>query len=205
MQSGNGPGSWFVYAIPLDVTKDAPGRAFAADTMPGMDWQIDPRLADFVLVAEVEGGDRMVRGLFRRKFSFDPPAFGHHLIAFHARADGSYVPAAYLHLWTRETIGLVGGGCTDGHVLRAMGEAQRARIEAADGLLLQMLGYCFARFEPGLEAFFGHCGDARAKAIDLRAGFRETRHPHLLFRPNRELSAARAEELLRQAEAIGHF
>ena len=173
--------------------------------MAGMNWQIDPRLAAFVLVTEVERGDRMVRGLFRRKFSFDPPEFGHHLIAFHARADGSYAPAAYLHLWTQDTIGLVGGGCTDGHVLRAMSAEERARIEAADGLLLQMLGFCFAKFEPGLEAFFGHCGDARAKAIDLRAGFRETRHPHLLYRPNRELPPARAEELLRQAEAIGHF
>jgi hypothetical protein len=27
----------------------------------------------------------------------------------HARGDGSFVPAAYLHLWTQETIGLVGG------------------------------------------------------------------------------------------------
>src|SRR5688572_90483 len=170
-----------------------------------MSWQIDPRLAPFVLVAEVERGDRFIGKLFQRKFGSPPPEFGHHLIAFHVRPDGSYAPAAYLHLWTQGTIGLVGGGCTDGHVLRAMSAAERAAIDAAGGLLLQMLGFCFAKFEDGLEAYFGHCGDARAKAVDLRAGFVETRVPFLLVRPNRSLSVERSEELLRQAEAIGRF
>jgi hypothetical protein len=170
-----------------------------------MSWQIDPRLAPFVIVAEVERGDRFIRGLFQRKFGHSPPDFGHHLIAFHARGDGSFMPAAYLHLWTRETIGLVGGGCTDGQVIRAMGTHERAQVRDSGGLLLQMLGFCFTKFEPGLEAFFGHCGDDRAKEVDLRAGFRETRVRHLLYRPNRELPPERAEALLRQAEAIGDF
>ena len=170
-----------------------------------MPWTPDPRLDPFIVIAEVERGDRFVRPLFARKLGGVPPEFGHHLIAFHARADGAFAPAAYLHLWTQGAIGLVGGGCTDGHVIRAMPGEQRRRLDEAGGLLLQMLGFCFAKFEPGLEAFFGHCGDARAKEVDLRAGFRETRVPFLLVRPNRELSPARYEELLRQAEAIGAF
>ena len=170
-----------------------------------MSWQIDPRLAAFMLVAEVERGDRFIRPLFERKFASPPPDFGHHLVAFHARGDGSYVPAAYLHLWTQGTIGLIGGGCTDGRVIRAMAPEERDAVAASGGLLLQMLGFCFARFEAQLEAYFGHCGDARAKEVDLRAGFRETRVPFLLVRPNRALSPERAEELLRQAEAIGRF
>lgn len=170
-----------------------------------MSAHIDPRLAAFVLLAEVGRGDRLVRGLFRRKFAGEPPEFGHHLIAFHARPDGSYIPAAYLHLWKQGTIGLVGGGCTDGHVLRAMSAGERAAVEASGGLLLQMLRFCFTRFEGELEAFFGHCGDPRAKEVDLQAGFLETRVPYLLVRPNRPLPAERAEELLRQAEAIGRF
>ena len=170
-----------------------------------MTWEIDRRLAAFILVGEVERGDRFVRALFQRKFASPPPESGHHLVAFHARPDGAYAPAAYLHLWTQGTIGLVGGGCTDGHVLRAMSPAERAAIDASGGLLLQMLGFCFAKFEGGLEAFFGHCGDARAKEVDLRAGFLETRVPFLLVRPNRELPPERAETLVRQAEAIGRF
>jgi len=86
-----------------------------------------------------------------------------------------------------------------------MSDDERAAIDDSGGLLLQMLGFCFAKFEEGLEAFFGHCGDARAKEVDLRAGFRETRVPFLLVRPNGALSPGRTEELLRQAEAIGRF
>lgn len=170
-----------------------------------MDWRIDPRLEPFILVGEVEGGQRFVRELFARKLGGSPPEFGHHLIAFYARPDGAYHPAAYLHLWTQGTIGLVGGGCTDGHVIRAMRPAEREQVAASGGLLLQMLGFCFAKFERGLEAYFGHCGDARAKEVDLRAGFRETRVPNLLIRPNRPLAPERERELTRQAEAIGAF
>jgi hypothetical protein len=163
-----------------------------------MQWQIDRRLEPFILIAEVERGDRFIHGLFERKFGAPPPEFGHHLIAFYRSPDGVSSPAAYLHLWTQGTIGLVGGGCTDGNVIRAMSERERAAVDDSGGLLLQML-------EPGLEAFFGHCGDARAKEVDLRAGFRETPLPNLLVRPNRELAPHRAEQLLRQAEAIGTF
>ena len=170
-----------------------------------MSWHMDSRLEPFIVIAEVERGDRFVRPLFARKLGGVPPEFGHHLIAFHARQDGAFIPAAYLHLWTQQTIGLVGGGCTDGHVIRAMPDEQRRRIDESGGLLLQMLGFCFSKFEPGLEAFFGHCGDARAKAVDLRAGFRETRVPYLLYRPNRPLTPEREEALLRQAQAIGAF
>lgn len=170
-----------------------------------MSWEIDPRLAPFVIVTEVEHGDRFIGPLFERKFGAPPPQFGHHLVAFYKRRDGAFAPAAYLHLWTQGTIGLVGGGCTDGHVIRTMTDGERAAVTASGGLLYQMLGYCFDRFEAGLEAFFGHCGDARAKSVDLSAGFRETRDPYLLVRPNGALSAERTEALLAQALAIGRF
>ena len=55
-------------------------------------------------------------------------------MTFYERGDGSFVPAAYLHLWTQQTIGLVGGGCTDGHVIRAMTAEQRERVHEAGGL-----------------------------------------------------------------------
>ena len=170
-----------------------------------MAFVLDARLAPFIHVAEVERGDRLARALFTRKFGAPPPEFGHHLLAFHLREDGGCAVAAYLHLWSQGTIGLVGGGCTDGNVLRAMSPAERAAVTAAGGLLFHMLGFCFARFEAGLEAYFGHCGDARAKAVDLAAGFRETDDPHLLVRPIGNLTPERAAALLEQARAIGSF
>lgn len=170
-----------------------------------MPWQIDERLASFISVTEVERGAFFADALFRRKFGRGVSrarSSRHCLLS--ARRD-NVLPASYLHLWTQRSIGLVGGGCTDGAVLRAMTDDQRARINAAGGLLRQTLGYCFARFEADLEAYFGHCGDARAKEVDLAAGFLETGVRHLLFRPNRPLAPERQRELLAQAQSIGAF
>jgi hypothetical protein len=170
-----------------------------------MAFAMDPRLAPFLRIAEVEDGDKLAAALFTRKFGAPPPEFGHHLLCTYLRDDGTRAVASYLHLWKQGTIGLVGGGCTDGNVLRSMSAAQRSAVTDAGGLLFHMLGFCFARFEEGLEAYFGHCGDARAKAVDLAAGFRETADPRLLIRPVGDLSPARASELLVQAKAIGSF
>jgi hypothetical protein len=166
---------------------------------------IDPRLEPFLFIAEVTRAERFVGPLFARKLGGTPPDFGHHMVAFYARGDGAFLPASYLHLWTQGTIGLVGGGCTDGGVIRAMRPEEQRLVTEAGGLLFQTLRFCFARFGPELEAFFGHCGDDRAKEVDLAAGFRETGVPHLLERHNRELSAERRAALLAQAQAIGDF
>ena len=156
-------------------------------------------------MTEVENGSFFIGELFKRKFGGSPPDFGHHIVAFYRHTQEAFLPASYLHLWTQGTIGLVGGGCTDGRVMTAMEPEQASMVVQAGGLLLQTLGYCFARFEAELEAFFGHCGDARAKQVDLQAGFRETSIPYLLVRYNKPLTLKRQEELLRQAEAIGAF
>jgi hypothetical protein len=159
----------------------------------------------FLHIAEVDRGDRLVAPLFRRKFACEPPAYGHHMIAFHLRPDGSSKPAGYLNVWMRNGLGYVGGGCTDGQVIREMQDAERAALTDSGGVLLHLLGYCFRRFEPELDAFVGHCGNARAKEVDLRAGFRETKYDYLLVRPNADLPAARLEEIVEEAFAAGAF
>lgn len=173
--------------------------------MTAMPWKMDPRLEPFIVIAEVLGGHRFVGELFARKLGGAPPESGHHLIAFHRRPDGAFAPASYLHLWIHDGMGLVGGGCTDGEVVRSMGDGERAALDAAGGLLGQMLGFCFATFESRCDAFMGHCGDARAKEVDLRAGFRETADRYILIRPNRPLGAAREAELVAKANAFGLF
>ena len=173
--------------------------------MTAMDWKMDPRLEPFIVIAEVEGGHRIAGELFKRKFGDTLPESGHHLIAFYRRPDGAFAPASYLHLWIRDGMGLVGGGCTDGRVVRSMRAEERAALDAAGGLLGQMLGFCFAKFESQCDAFMGHCGDARAKEVDLRAGFRETPERYLLIRPNRALGAPREAELVAKAKAFGLF
>lgn len=167
---------------------------------------VDPRLDPFIFIAEVSDAECFIGRLFGRKFGGPPPRdYGHHMVAFYVRGDGALLPASYLHVWMQGSIGLVGGGCTDGAVIGAMTPEEQLLVAQAGGLLLQTLRYCFARFGPRLDAFFGHCGSDRALEVDLRAGFRRTHVPYLLERHNRELPNERQEELLRQAQAVGNF
>lgn len=83
---------------------------------------------------------------------------------------------------------------------------QAALISKHGGLLRQGLLYAFDRFVTGgLEAFFGHCGDARAKSVDLAAGFTETDDPYLLVKWVQPLSAERQKGLIEEALAVGAF
>lgn len=162
-------------------------------------------LAGFICVTEVDAGRFFVEDLFQRKFASSPPDFGRHIVAFYKDSRGGFLPASYLHLWTQGSIGLVGGGCTDGRVLRMMNDTQRRALTAEGGLLRQTLLYCFTQFATGLEAFFGHCGDVRAKEVDLAAGFVETEDPYLLVRWTQPLSSDRQRTLFVQALDIGAF
>ena len=170
-----------------------------------MTWSIDERLAPFFLVSEVEDGEFFAGPLFQRKYRSPIPRMGHHVVAFYRRDESTFLAASYCHLWKQGTIGLLGGACTDGRVLRAMSSQELELVNQAGGLLLQTLGFSFAHFAPGLDAYFGHCGDPRAKQVVLEAGFVETGLPHLIVRYNRELTPARQQALVQQANAIGPF
>lgn len=172
-----------------------------------MTWMIDERLAPFLRVTEVEHGEFFAGDLFRRKYGNSIPTFGHHVVAFYRADDGALHVASYCHLWTQGTIGLVGGACTDGRVLRAMRPEQLQAVNDAGGLLRQTLRYLFftPRFEESVEAFFGHCGDRRALEVVFPAGFAKTEVAHLIVRFTRELPEQRQRELVEQAHAIGPF
>lgn len=165
---------------------------------------IPEQLREFISIAEIENPTPVIQDLFLRKFGDEPPTFGHHIVAFYV-AGPSRTPISYLHLWTRNRLGYVGGGCTDGRVFKELTELQKNAISAEGGLLRQTLLYCFARHENELDAFFGHCGNARAKEVDLAAGFLETHEEKLLVRWNAELPEHKKHALINEAISIGDF
>jgi hypothetical protein len=162
-------------------------------------------LDDILIITEVDRGPEIANHIFRRKYAADIPAFDHHVVAFYRKAPDHLVPASYLHLWLRDDVCLVGGGCTDGRAIAQMSDGERARITAANGLLLRTLLYSFRRYADRCEAFFGYCGDARALAVDLQAGFVPTGHEHLLVHWHRPLSPARQAELVEKVRGFGPF
>ena len=162
-------------------------------------------LRDSIAIEAVESADFLVGGLFRRKYGHPPPPFGRHIVAFYREADGALHVASYLHVWTKGSIGLPGGACTDGGVIRRMSEQQRAAVDAAGGLMKHTLLYAFERWQGELDAFFTYCGDERALSVIPHIGFVPTQDPHLFARWNSDLADAARERLYLEAHAIGPF
>ncbi len=170
-----------------------------------MTWSIDERIAPFVQVCEVEPGSFFAAELFRRKYGDPLPSFGHHVVAFYRRDASTFLVASYCHVWMQGAIGLVGGACTDGQVMRAMDPEHLRLVNESGGLLMHTLRFIFARFATDVEAYFGHCGDPRALEVVFPAGFSRTELPHLIVRFTRDLPSERRRQLLEQAHAIGPF
>lgn len=163
------------------------------------------RFEDFIRISEVDDGEFFAGDLFRRKFGSAPPAFRHHLVAFCRGDDGLLRTAGYLHLMPFGDTILVGGGCTDGNVLRTLSPARSEAVNAAGGILFHLLRHAFANYGDRCEAFLGYCGDARAEEVDLRAGFVKTQHPHLLVHFHKPLHEVMQRALIAKGAAIGAF
>ncbi|MFK7978079.1 MAG: hypothetical protein AB8C02_18245 [Halioglobus sp.] len=168
--------------------------------------QLPASLQGWIAVEEVEQGHLFAGELFRRKYQAGPPPdHGRHIVAVYRDEEGAMHTLSYLHFWRQDRIGLIGGGCTDGNVIRAMPIERAQAINAAGGMLRQTLLFAFTRFAGEIDAFFGHAGDKRAREVDLLAGFEETEDQYLLINPVGELTAERRQQLTEQALAIGVF
>lgn len=163
------------------------------------------RIEDFIRISEVDDGDYFAGDLFRRKFGSPPPVQKHHLVAFVRGVGDGLLAAGYLHLMPFGDTMLVGGGCTDGNVLRRLQAPQQEAVNAAGGILFQLLRHAFAHYGDRCEAFLGYCGDARAEEVDLRAGFVKTGHPNLLVHFHKPLHAVMQRALIAKGAAIGPF
>lgn len=162
-------------------------------------------IAPRIVITEVGDATPFFGDLFRRKFGDAIPDYPHHVGVFHRGEDRRITPLSYLHLLAQGDIILVGGGCTDGDAIRSLPEADRAAIREAGGLLLHALRYSFERFADRCDAFFGHCGDARAYEVDMQAGFEPTVHDQLIVHWHKALDPLRRRTLVEQAHAIGAF
>jgi hypothetical protein len=162
-------------------------------------------LDDRFSVCEVSDGRFFAAEIFRRKLGGDLPDHGRHLVAFYRHDATRFTPLGYLNILEHEGQALVGGGSVDGRAFRDMPNDDARRLREAGGVLYALLRYAFERLGDDYEAFFGYCGDARAEEVDLQAGFRHTRHEHLLAHFHRALPEERREALIDSIRAIGPF
>jgi len=92
----------------------------------------------------------------------------------------------------------------DDRLYRRIAAPHRKLIKDAGGIAEFMLRETFARlaFAP---AIWGYVGDKQARVVDLRAGFLNTDHPHLVVVWNREMSDDEKRARFERIAAVGPF
>lgn len=162
-------------------------------------------LRAFLAISQLDDAGLFFGPLFERKFSHPVPDYPFHVGVFYRAATGHVLPLSYLHFLPCGELMLVGGLCTDGEVFASMSASERAAIDAADGVMVHALRYGFARLADRCDAFFGYCGDPRAYAVDMQAGFVPTAHDKLIVHWHKPLDAMRQRALIATAHALGPF
>ena len=162
-------------------------------------------LRGFLEITEIDSADFFVSKLFRKKFGDVAPDFPRHFAAFYRTPDGASYLAGYSHMRRLGAVYLSGGSCTEGDALRRMSPTELALLSEHGGVWFQILKYKFAKLGNECEAFFGHCGDARALVVALEAGFVKLAPQHLIAHWHRPISSARMQELTDEVHAIGPF
>lgn len=160
---------------------------------------------EWLRVVEVSEGSFFCSELFDMKFGHPVPSWGRHVIAFYRATAGNFSVLSYLHFWEKDKAGYIGGGCTDGRVVRNMAESHQESFTSAGGALFFTLKYAFSHFDSNIDAFFGLAENPRAREVDLAAGFEVANYGNLLIKEARRLSISRRQELIQQAIEIGAF
>ena len=75
----------------------------------------------------------------------------------------------------------------------------------AQGGIAQMMMAAAARELTDCAAWFGYCGDAKALAVDLRAGYVRTAHKYLLVKWFSDPPEAERARLIESIARIGPF
>jgi hypothetical protein len=179
-----------------------PTRTLIAMKLP----EIPSSLREFVFVAELDTALPFATALFQRKFGTPPPDFGKHFTAW-VRAEGeAFQLASYVNMWERDGSGYLGGGATDGAVLRALPAAQQAAINEAGGLYVPLAKYVFQKYATTMPVIYGYCGDEHAFTRHLQAGFvRVPNHPHLMTHFNWSHTPAQQAALIAIGDRVGAF
>ncbi|HET6545739.1 MAG TPA: hypothetical protein VFG55_03215 [Rhodanobacteraceae bacterium] len=162
-------------------------------------------LHGFLTISEFDHADFLVSSLFRRKFGHPPPDLPRHLVALYRAPDDALHLAGFSHMRPFGDVYLSGGSCTEGETIRRMRPQEREALHAAGGVWYWILKYAFRKYADCCDAFFGHCGDARALEVALAAGFETTGHEHVIAHWHKPLHPAIRRALIAKVHALGKF
>ncbi|MCM2328462.1 MAG: polysaccharide deacetylase family protein [Lysobacter sp.] len=160
-------------------------------------------------VWEVNDARTVAGELFRRSFAGqEVPDYPRHFVLVYSpapeEADTAPRVVAYMHHTPHGEIHLSGGMCVDGAAYRALPKWLFEQVRAEGGLATIVARESIAMLGAS-PAAFGHVGEPRARAADLRAGFVDTGRPHLMVVWRKPLPEAERQRLVAEVEALGPF
>lgn len=177
-----------------------PGPAPAAPAQPS--WR------DCLRTWEVHDARVVASDLFRRSFGHEVPDYPRHFVTVYSPPAGETDAAprvvSYVHQTPFENVHLGGGMCVDAAAYRQMPRWLFEQVREQGGLAtivtrdsIGMLG--------DSPASFGHVGEPRSRAANLRTGYVDTGHQHLMVFWRRELPASERERLVDRVASLGPF
>lgn len=159
----------------------------------------------FFTVTELGEARFFVNDLFKRKFASDAPDIPRNFVAFYKDPDGALHVAGFSHMLRWRSCYLSGGSCSDGNTLRRMSEEERSLVHREGGVWALVLRHAFKRLDDECDAYFGHCGDRRAREVAMASGFEPLHTPVHIARWHKPLAAQARAELIDGVIAIGLF
>jgi peptidoglycan/xylan/chitin deacetylase (PgdA/CDA1 family) len=157
---------------------------------------------------EIDDARAVAGALFRRSFGHEIPDYRRHFVLVYSPAPGLEEDAprvvAYVHHTPFEDVHLCGGMCADAAAYRRFPRPLFEQVRDAGGLATIVTRDSIAQLGDG-AAIFGHVGEPRARAADLRTGFVDTDSPHLMVIWRRTLPDEEKRRLVDRVEALGPF
>ena len=133
-----------------------------------------------------------------------PPENWRQYVARYRWPDGTEETVGFCNWIKHRDVYLEGGMCVSKSFYRRLPKEHFQACRTRGGVA-QMMMEAAARELTDCKAWFGYCGDAKAMAVDLRAGYVPTRHPHVIVKWFRELPQGEREALVDSIAAIGPF
>ena len=133
-----------------------------------------------------------------------PPEAWRQYVATYRWPDGGEETVGFCNWIKHRDVYLQGGMCVQRTFYRRLPREEFRELQARGGLAQAMMAVAERELNDGV-AWFGYCGDAKALAVDLRAGYVQTDRRFVIVKWFRDVPEAERRRLIDEVATIGPF
>jgi len=125
-------------------------------------------------------------------------------VALYRWPDGSEECVGFVNYIRFRDVYLGGGMCVKPDFYRRLPRSHFSDCRSFGGVAQIILEEAARGLADGV-AIFGYCGDKKAYAVDMRAGFLPTKYEYLIVKPNANATASQIASAIEYVNAVGPF